>query len=78
MGRIREEAERSGAPLEEEEQSFLSHLPTTPTNPMAHRAFDPELPAPVHRDFGYERLCNLAKDAHLHDLQTRLVALFTV
>lgn len=72
--RISEEAERSAAPLDDDEKDFLNHLPTEPTNPMASSGFDTAYegswPIPVLRDFGFERLCNLARDAHLHDLQT--------
>jgi hypothetical protein len=72
--RIGEEAERSGAPLDDEELGFLSHLPTQPTNPTItafNTAYEELWPTPVLRDFRFERLCNLAREAHSHDLRTR-------
>ena len=73
--RIAEEAERSGTPLEDDENEFLNHPPTQPTNPTVawgfNTAYEYFWPTPVLRDFRFERLCNLAKDAHLHDLQIR-------
>jgi hypothetical protein len=75
--RISQEAERSSIPLDDGERHFLNHLPIEPTNPTAaiasgfnttHECF---WPTPVLRDFRYERLCKLAKDARLHDIQTR-------
>ncbi len=65
--RIGEEAERSGAPLGDDEMHFLSHLPDKPTNPTAEWGFqtsyEGDSPTPVLRDLGFERLCNLAKGA---------------
>jgi hypothetical protein len=76
--RVSEEAERSGAPLDEDEKYLLHHLPTEPTNPTIASGFDTadedSWPTPVLRDFRFERLCKLAKDAYLHDLQTRPAA----
>jgi hypothetical protein len=73
--RISEQAERSGAPLGDDEADFLHHLPTHPTNPIAsggfHAADQGSWLTTAHRDLGFERLCNLARDAHAHDLQTR-------
>jgi hypothetical protein len=73
-GRIAEESVRSGVPLEDDEQYFLSHLPTRPTNPTLGSGWGPDrysLPAFSLRDYSFERLCQLAKDAHRHDLETR-------
>lgn len=73
--RISEEAERSGAPLGDDERDFLNHLPDKPTNPIAgwgfNTAYEGNWPTPILRDLGFERLCNLAKDAHSNDLRTR-------
>lgn len=73
--RIRHEAERSVAPLDDDETHFLNHLPAQPINPTVALGFNTadefSLPTPVLRDFRFERLCKLARDAHLHDLQTR-------
>jgi hypothetical protein len=72
--RISQEAERSAAPLDDDEKHFLNHLPTEPTNPTAawgfNSAYGASWPTPVLRDFRFERLCKLAKLARLHDLQT--------
>lgn len=68
--RITQEAERSAPPLDDDEKHFLNHLPTKPTNPTAaaalgfNTAYEEFLPTPVLRDFRFERLCNLARDAH--------------
>jgi hypothetical protein len=73
--RIIEEAERSGTPLGDDEKDFLNHLPDKPTNPTAelgfNTAYEGDSPIPVLRDIGFERLCNLAKDAHSKDLDAR-------
>jgi hypothetical protein len=72
---ISEQAERSGTPLGDDERDFLIHLPTQPTNLTAswgpNTTYEATWPTPVLRDFGFERLCNLARDAHAHDLRTR-------
>jgi hypothetical protein len=72
---VNQEAERSAAPLNEDEQYFLNHLPIEPTNPTAasgfNTAYEFSLPTPVLRDFRFERLCKLARDARLHELQSR-------
>jgi hypothetical protein len=72
---ISHEAERSATPLDDDETHFLNHLPTQPTNPTIALGFNTadefSLPTPVLRDFRFERLCKLAKDARLHDLQSR-------
>jgi len=73
--RIGEEAEYSAAPLDEDENYLLHHLPTEPTNPTIasgfNTAYEESSPTPVLRDFRFERLCKLVKDAHLRDLRTR-------
>lgn len=72
---ISHEAERSGTPLDDDETHFLNNLPTQPTNPTVALGFNTadefSLPTPVIRDFRFERLCKLAKDARLYDLQSR-------
>ena len=74
--RISQEAERSAVPLNDGETHLLSHLPSKPTNPTAALAsgfnatYEYFWPTPVLRDFRFERLCKLARDAHSHDLQT--------
>src|SRR5258707_10883648 len=69
--RIDEEAKRSGSPLDDDERYFLKHLPTVPTNLTAQREYYSESASPVLRDFSYERLCALAKNARFHDIRTR-------
>ena len=75
IARIGEQAERSGAPLGDDEIDFLHHPPTQPTNPTAswgfHTADQDSWPILTLRDVGFERLCNLARDAHAHDLRIR-------
>ena len=68
--RIGEEAKRSGKPLSDNERDFLRHLPTQPLNPVADQGYYPDPPLPVLRDFSYERLCVLAKNARLRDIRT--------
>jgi hypothetical protein len=74
--RITQEAERSAAPLDDDEKHFLNHLPTEPTNPTAavasafNTAYEEFSPTPVLRDLRFERLCKLARDGHSHDLQS--------
>lgn len=75
--RISQEAERSAAPLDADERHFLNHLPTEPTNPTAvwasglNTAYEDFWPTPVLRDFRFERLCKLARNAHSSDLRAR-------
>jgi hypothetical protein len=75
IARISEQAARSGVPLDDDEIDFLHYLPTQATNLTAswgsNTAYEATWPTPVLRDFGFERLCNLARDAHAHDLRTR-------
>ncbi len=74
---ITREAERSVAPLNDDEKHFLNHLPTEPRNSTAveatgfNTAYEEFLPTPVLRDLQFEKLCKLARHAHSHDLQTR-------
>lgn len=68
--RIREEADRSGHPLDEDEEDFLRNLPTKPTNPTlhsAHYAGEGVLGTFPIRDIPFERLCNLARQAYKSD-----------
>jgi hypothetical protein len=70
IGRIEEEAMRSGEPLSEESRFLLNNLPRHTDAPQFTNTGDPELPlyfAP--RDTAYERLCALAKTAHRSDLE---------
>jgi hypothetical protein len=71
---ISEEAVRSGAPLDEIELDFLRHLPAKRTNLTAYHGYYDNNSLPVLRDFTYERLCTLAKNARLHDILTRPAA----
>ncbi len=70
IARIEGEAERSGAPLDEDEIEFLRHLPTKPTNLTLHTGGH-SADWPVLRDFNYEKLCELAKSAHAYDVRLR-------
>jgi hypothetical protein len=78
--RITREAERSAAPLNDDEKHFLNHLPTEPRNSTAvaaegfNTAYEEFLPTPVLQDLQFEKLCKLARHAHSHDLQTRAEA----
>jgi hypothetical protein len=73
--RIAQQAAHSAEPLDDDEQYFLDNLPTEPTNPTAtwgfNTAYEASWPEPVLRDFRFERLCKLAKDAHSRDIQAR-------
>jgi hypothetical protein len=62
--RIAEEAERSGAPLSEEQRLLLKWLPTE-----SLRDLGLEFPQPVPRDQNLERVCALSRVAYQHDLQ---------
>jgi len=67
IGRIEEEANRSGKPLSDEERSLLNNLPKDPPlfqNSGGYAEFPPIV---VPRDVTYERLCALAKSAHRSD-----------
>jgi hypothetical protein len=69
IGRIEEEAPRSGEPLSDGQRFLLNHLPKDSALPQPY-AGDPEFPAVlVPRDTTYERLCALAKAARQNDLR---------
>jgi len=68
IGRIEEEAMRSGEPLNEEQRFLLNNLPSQSDAPEFSTGH-PEFPlhfAP--RNFVYERLCALAKSAYRSDI----------
>jgi hypothetical protein len=69
--RISVQAEVDAKPLDEDERYFLTHLPTEPTNPTIPGGVADEYgpPMPMLRDFPFEKLCNLAKNAHRMDIQ---------
>jgi hypothetical protein len=68
--RISEEANRSTTPLSDEEKFLLNHLPTELKNPIAYPGANEELlDVPTVRDLPYEKLCSLAKNAHVNDLR---------
>ena len=70
IGRIEEEATRSGEPLSDDQRFLLNHLPNNSALPIWNGA-DPESPAVlIPRDAAFERLCTVARDAHNSD--TRL------
>ncbi len=75
LERITEQAARSGAPLKEGEQYLLAHLPNSPTNPTVsyglNFTYEGSQATPVLRDFTFERLCDLAREARHHDLEIR-------
>lgn len=67
--RVEQQATRSGDPLNRDEQHLLRHLPR---RPRVSTWYDPENPTFQVRDQLhelYEKLCALAKDAHVHDLR---------
>ncbi len=69
IGRIEEEATRSGEPLSDEQRFLLNHLPKYSAFSQPYGG-DPEIPAqPIPRDFIYERVCAVAKAAHNNDLR---------
>jgi hypothetical protein len=71
---INREADRTGSPLDENDTELLENMPIKPTNPTLQGdsfAYEGNLPMPVLRDFQYERLCTLAKNAHKHDVAVR-------
>jgi hypothetical protein len=66
IGRIEEEATRSGEPLSDEQRFLLNHLPTYSAWTQPYGG-DPEIPAqPIPRDTTYELVCAAAKAAHHH------------
>jgi hypothetical protein len=69
IGRIEEQAIRSGEPLSEEHRFLLNNLPHH-SDATEFTTGDPEFSLHfVPRDTIYERLCALAKAAHLNDLE---------
>jgi hypothetical protein len=70
IGKIEEEAERQGAPLDEEERLLLRDLPVVATSRWPGLG-TPEI---VVQDREYARLCKLAKAAHRRDVSSRPVA----
>ncbi len=66
IGRIGEQALRSGEPLSEEQRRLLNNLPSSTAVPIG---LDPEYQMLVPRNVDYERLCSLGKTAYLHDRQ---------
>ena len=64
IGRITEEANRAGEPLDEDEEFLLSNLPRSSS---IAEWVDPEFPL-VPRDLAFEKLCRLALAAHSCDL----------
>jgi hypothetical protein len=67
IGRIEEEATRSGEPLSDDQRFLLNHLPNNSALPIWNGA-DPESPAIlIPRDAAFERLCTVARDAHNSD-----------
>jgi hypothetical protein len=68
IGRIEEEAARSGQPLNEEQRFLLNNLPKSSSLPEVGTG-EPESPLViVPRDTNYEKLCFLARTAHASDL----------
>src|SRR5580700_4141622 len=66
IGRLEEQAIRSGEPLIEEQIFLLANLPSLPPGAMAFYYRD-QISAPVPRHLNYERLCALGKAAYLSD-----------
>jgi hypothetical protein len=67
IGRIEEEAMRSGQLLSDEQRFLLNHLPNNSAFPIWNNA-DPEWPAVlIPRDAAFERLCAVAGAAHNSD-----------
>jgi hypothetical protein len=67
IGRIEEEATRSGEPLSDEERALLNDLPTTSVVPMWYGSDPESLTVTVPRDTAFERLCALARSARNSD-----------
>jgi hypothetical protein len=70
MGRIAEEAQRSGEPLSEQQRFLLHYLPSSTTTNWL-----PEVPVLVPRNIDLERLCELGKAAYLRDRQVNPTSL---
>jgi hypothetical protein len=67
VGRIEEEATRSGEPPSDNQRFLLNHLPNNSALPIWNGA-DPESPAvPIPRDAAFERLCSVARAAQNSD-----------
>lgn len=61
---------RAGDPLDDDERHFLHHLPTHPSVPTTTWTRPGALWPPLRvRDFVFERLCKLAKEARRHDVE---------
>jgi hypothetical protein len=67
IGRIEEEANRSGDPLSDDERLLLNNLPKDPPLVQTSGGFEEWPPVVVPRDATYERLCALAKSAYHSD-----------
>jgi hypothetical protein len=72
IGRVEEEATRSGVPIDDEQHYLLRNLPATP---VFSEWVDAEYPMLIPRDIAYEKLCTLAKGARVYDLRMRPEAL---
>lgn len=74
IDRISEQGTRCGTHLSDHERHFLHYLPTHPTNPTLvwREGFYSRTAWPTRplRDYQFERLCALAKDAHRYDVET--------
>ena len=70
IGRIAEQAKRSGEPLSDEQRLLLNYLPSA-----ALASWDPEIPVLVPRNINLERVCALGKAAYQHDLQVNPASL---
>jgi hypothetical protein len=69
IGRIEQEAARSGESLSDEQRFLLNNLPKDSVSSQPYGG-DPEIPAqPSPRDAAYERVCAVAKLAHHNDLR---------
>lgn len=67
--RIEEEAVQSGELLTDEERFKLHHLPTKPGLYSSGRFGSPTLNSVIIRDFVYERLCAMAREAYQADVR---------
>jgi len=68
IGRIEQEAARSGESLSDEQRFLLNNLPKDSVLSQPYGGY-PEIPAqPIPRDTTYERVCAVAKLAHHNDL----------
>lgn len=76
IGRIEDEATRSGEPLSDEERSLLNDLPTDSVVPMWSGSDPESLTIPVPRDGVFERLCALARNARNSDARLTAASAF--